>query len=275
MMDISVVTSGDAHIPAVGLGTWDLRRGTCVRMVEQALRLGYRHIDTAEMYGNEREVGEGLRASGISRDDVFITTKIWPDNLAPADLERSTKESLARLRLQHVDLLLIHWPSPRIPLADTIGALCRMKQAGFARYIGISNFTVPLIEEAVRLATEPLVTNQIEWHPYIDQSKVAAACRRHGLSVTAYSPIARGRAGDDAQLRLIGMHHGKTAGQVSLRFLIQEGAVVIPRTSKPERLKENMTIFDFELDPAEMDAIRGLAGERTRVVDWSGAPNWD
>ena len=275
MMDIPVVTAGGARIPAVGLGTWDLRRGTCVRMVEQALRLGYRHVDTAEMYGNEREVGEGLRASGISRDDVFITTKVWPDNLAPADLERSTKESLARLRLSHVDLLLIHWPSPRIPLADTIGALCRMKQAGFARHIGISNFTVPLIEEAVRLATQPLVTNQIEWHPYIDQSKVAAACRRHGLSVTAYSPIARGRAGDDAQLRLIGTHHHKTAGQVSLRFLIQEGAVVIPRTSKPERLKENMTIFDFELDPAEMDAIRKLADESARVVDWSGAPNWD
>jgi diketogulonate reductase-like aldo/keto reductase len=275
MMDIPVVTAGGARIPVVGLGTWDLRRGTCARVVEQALRLGYRHIDTAEMYGNEREVGEGLRASGISRENVFITTKVWPDNLAPADLERSTKESLARLRLSHVDLLLIHWPSPRIPLPDTMGALCRMKQAGFARHIGISNFTVPLIEEAVRLATEPLVTNQIEWHPYIDQSKVVAACRRHGLSVTAYSPIARGRAGDDAQLQRIGMRHGKTAGQVSLRFLIQEGAIVIPRTSKLERLKENMTIFDFELDRAEMDAIRKLADEATRVVDWSGAPNWD
>jgi diketogulonate reductase-like aldo/keto reductase len=275
MMDIPVVTAGGARIPVVGLGTWDLRRGTCARVVEQALRLGYRHIDTAEMYGNEREVGEGLRASGISRENVFITTKVWPDNLAPADLERSTKESLARLRLSHVDLLLIHWPSPRIPLPDTMGALCRMKQAGFARHIGISNFTVPLIEEAVRLATEPLVTNQIEWHPYIDQSKVVAACRRHGLSVTAYSPIARGRAGDDAQLQRIGMRHGKTAGQVSLRFLIQEGAIVIPRTSKLERLKENMTIFDFELGRAEMDAIRKLADEATRVVDWSGAPNWD
>ena len=275
MMNIPVVTAGNARIPAIGLGTWDLRRGTCTRMVEQALRLGYRHIDTAEMYGNEREVGEGLRASGISRNDVFITTKVWPDNLAPADLENSTKESLARLRLSHVDLLLIHWPSQRVPLPDTIGALCRMKQAGFARHIGISNFTVPLIAEAVRLATEPLVTNQIEWHPYIDQSKVVASCRRHGLSVTAYSPIARGRAGGDAQLRRIGMHHGKTAGQVSLRFLIQEGAVVIPRTSKLERLKENMAIFDFELDPAEMDKLRQLADGGARVVDWSGAPNWD
>src|SRR5262249_44625704 len=153
---------------------------------------------------------------------------------------------------------LIHWPSPRIPLAETIGALCRMKQAGFTRHIGISNFTVPLIAKAVRLATEPLVTNQIEWHVYLDQSQVVAACRRHGMSVTAYSPIARGRAGNDAQLQRIGAHHGKTASQVSLRFLIQEGAVVIPRTSRLERLKENMAIFDFELDPAEMDEIRKL-----------------
>jgi len=269
------VEAKGARIPAVGLGTWDLRGRTCAKMVEQALRLGYRHVDTAEMYGNEREVGEGLRASGINRDDVFITTKVWPNNLAPADLARSTEESVARLRLSHVDLLLIHWPSPRIPLAETMGALCRMKQAGFARHIGISNFTVPLIEEAVRLATEPLVTNQIEWHPYLDQSKVVAACRRHGLAVTAYSPIARGRAGDDAQLRRIGTHHGKTAAQVSLRFLIQKGAIVIPRTSKLERLKENIAIFDFELDPSEMDEIRKLVDEPTRAVDWSGAPNWD
>jgi len=274
-MDIPVVTSGGARIPVIGLGTWDLRGRICARAVEQALRMGYRHIDTAEMYGNEHEVGEGLRASGIRRDDVFITTKVWPDHLAPAAFERATKESLVRLRLSEVDLLLIHWPNPRIPLAETIGALCRMKQVGFARHIGISNFTVPLVEEVMRLATEPLVTNQIEWHPYLDQSKVVAACRRHGLSVTAYSPIARGRAGNDAQLRRIGMHHHKTAGQVSLRFLIQEGAIVIPRTSRRERLEENIAIFDFELDPAEIDEIREFAHPRGRVVDWAGAPNWD
>jgi 2,5-diketo-D-gluconate reductase B len=275
MMDIPVVTSGGARIPAIGLGTWDLRGRTCARMVELALRLGYRHIDTAEMYDNEREVGEGLRASGIRRDDVFITTKVWPDHLAAAQLQRATKESLARLRLADIDLLLIHWPNPRIPLAETMGALCRMKQAGFTRHIGISNFTVPLIEEAVRLATEPLVTNQIEWHPYLDQSKVVAACSRHGLAVTAYSPIARGRAGNDAKLLRIGMHHGKTPAQVSLRFLIQEDAIVIPRTSRRERLEENMAIFDFELGPAEMDEIRRLARGGGRVVDWSGAPEWD
>ena len=274
-MDIAVVTAAGARIPAIGLGTWDLRGRICARVVEQALRLGYRHIDTAEMYGNEREVGEGFRASGMKRDDVFITTKVWQDHLSPPEFARATKDSLVRLRLSDVDLLLIHWPSPRIPLAETIGALCRMKEEGFARHIGISNFTVPLIAEAVKLTTEPLVTNQIEWHPYLDQSKVVAACRHHGLSVTAYSPIARGRAGTDAQLRLIGMHHRKSAGQVCLRFLIQEGAIVIPRTSKPERLAENVAIFDFDLAPPEMEEIRRLAHPRGRIVNWSGSPNWD
>jgi 2,5-diketo-D-gluconate reductase B len=274
-MAIPFVEANGARIPAIGLGTWDLRGRTCARVIEQALRLGYRHIDTAEMYGNEREIGEGLRASAVRRDNVFVTTKVWQDHLAPRELERATKESLARLRLSDVDLLLIHWPSQRVPLAETMGALCRMKEVGFARHIGISNFTVPLMEEAVKLATAPLVTNQIEWHPYLGQSKIVAACRRHGLSVTAYSPIARGRAVSDKVLRLIGLHHRKSAGQVSLRFLVQEGAIVIPRTSKLERLEENMTIFDFELDAAEMDEIRALANPRGRIVDWSGSPNWD
>jgi len=271
----SANTVGSAHIPALGLGTWDLRGRTCARVVEQALRLGYRHIDTAEIYGNEREVGEGLRGSGIDREQVFITTKVWQEHLAPREFERAAKESLAKLRLSDVDLLLIHWPNARVPLAETIGALCRMKSQGFARNIGVSNFTVPLVEQAAKLATEPLANNQIEWHPYLDQSKVIAASRRHGLAITAYSPIARGRAGDDNVLRLIGMHHRKTAAQVSLRFLIQEGAIVIPRTSKLERLEENMAIFDFTLDPGEIDEIRKLANPRGRIVDWPGSPNWD
>jgi 2,5-diketo-D-gluconate reductase B len=269
------VEANGARIPALGLGTWQLRGDVCIEMVEQALRLGYRHIDTAEMYGNEEEVGEGLRASGVPRDEVFITTKVWPEHLAPAALERATKDSLARLCLDHVDLLLIHWPNPRIPLPGTMAALCRMREAGLARNIGISNFTVPLIEEAVRLATAPLVTNQIEWHPFLDQARVAAACRRHGLAVTAYSPIARGRAAADGTLARIGKRHGKTAGQVSLRFLLQEGAVVIPRTSHRARLAEKMAVFDFALDAAEMGEVRGLARKGGRVVDWGGAPEWD
>ena len=266
------VEARGARIPALGLGTWDLRGGACARLVEQALRLGYRHIDTAEIYGNEREVGGGLRASGIARDEVFITTKVWRDHLAAREFERAAKESLARLRLSDVNLLLIHWPNPRIPLAETMGALCRMKQQGLARNIGVSNFTVPLIEQAVQLATEPLVNNQIEWHPYLDPSKVVAASRRHGLAVTAYSPIARGRAGDDKDLRLLGMQHRKSAAQICLRFLVQEGAIVIPRTSKLERLRENMAIFDFALDAGEMDEIRKLANPR-KISDGHKSPD--
>ena len=272
---VPCVEANGARIPALGLGTWELRGRDCARAVEAALRLGYRHIDTAEMYGNEEAVGQGLRAAGVPRDEVFVTTKVWPDNLAPRDLERAAAKSLSRLRLDSVDLLLIHWPNPRIPLPGTIAALCRMQQTGRAGNVGVSNFTVGLIEEAVRLAPVPLVTNQIEWHPWIDQSKVVAACRRHGLAVTAYSPIARGRAAGDAVLAAIGARHGKSAGQVCLRFLLQQGAIVIPRTSRPERLKENMEVFDFELQAEEVAEIRGLGRASGRMVDWPGAPDWD
>jgi 2,5-diketo-D-gluconate reductase B len=269
------VEANGARIPIIGLGTWELRGRTCARAVEQALRLGYRHLDTAEMYDNEREVGEGLRASGVKRDEVFITTKVWPSHFAPRELERAAKESLARLRLSHVDLLLLHWPSEQVPLAETMPALCKMKTAGMARHIGISNFTVALVREAVRLSSEPLVTNQIEYHPYLDQSKVIAACRAHGLSITAYSPLARGQASKDKVLRRIGEAHGKSAGQVALRWLVQQEIVAIPRSSKVERLSENIAVFDFELTPAEMDEIFALAHPRGRVVDWSGGPRWD
>jgi 2,5-diketo-D-gluconate reductase B len=260
------VEANGARIPVIGLGTWDLRGRTCARVVEQALRQGYRHIDTAEMYENEREVGEGLRASGVKRKDVFVTTKIWPTHFAPLDLERAVKDSLARLRQTDVDLLLLHWPNPRIPLSETIGMLCRMKQHGFAQHIGVSNFTVPLLEEAMKYSTEPLVTNQIEWHPYRDQSEIVAACRERGISVTAYSPIARGKATQDRVLAKIGKAHHKTAGQVSLRFLVQEGAIVIPRTSKVERLAENFAIFDFELTNSEMAEIRKLGAAQRSVI---------
>src|SRR5215470_15760152 len=228
--DMQVVEANDARIPLLGLGTWDLRGRTCARVVEQALRLGYRHIDTAEMYDNERDVGEGLRASGVDRNEVFVVTKVWPSHFAPRELERSAKESLARLRLANVDLLLLHWPNPQIPLADTIGALCKAKQAGLTRHIGVSNFTVVLIEEASRVANEPLVCDQVELHPYLDQSKVIAACRAHALAVVASSPIARGNAKNDAVLARIGRGHGKTAAQVSLRFLVQQRVAAIPRT---------------------------------------------
>ena len=271
------VKAGGATIPLLGLGTWDLRGRTCVRIVEQVLRLGYRHIDTAEMYDNERDVGEGLRASGVKRSDVFVTTKIWPDHFAPRELERAARESLSRLRLQEVDLLLLHWPNPRVALADTLGALAKVKREGLTRHIGVSNFTVALIEQAVALTTEPLVCNQIEYHPFLDQSKVIAACRKHDMAVVAYSPIARGKAGGDRVLAKIAAAHHKTAAQVSLRFLVQQNVVVIPRTSKTDRLSENAAIFDFQLSAREMTEIAALGRRDGRIIDWSysGPANWD
>jgi 2,5-diketo-D-gluconate reductase B len=272
-----VVEAHGARIPLVGLGTWDLRGRTCARMVEEALRVGYRHVDTAELYDNEHEVGEGLRSSGVDREEVFVTTKVWPSHFAARELERAAKESLTRLKLAPVDLLLLHWPNPRIALRETIGALCKVKRAGLARHIGVSNFTVALIEEAVGLADEPLVCNQIEVHPFIDQSKVIATCARHGMAVVAYSPVARGGVKRDKVLAKIGAAHDKTAAQVALRFLVQQGIVVIPRTSRVERLKENLAIFDFALSKAEMAEIARLAHRGGRIVDYaySGSPEWD
>ncbi len=185
-----VVEANGARIPAIGLGTSELRGRICARVVEQALKLGYRHIDTAQAYENEREVGEGLRASGIKRDELFVTTKVWTTHFAPHDLERSAKESLVKLRLHEVDLLLLHWPNPQVPLQETLGALAHVKAIGLAKHIGVSNFTVALIEEAVRTCPEPLVCDQVEYHPYLDQAKVRESCARNGMALVAYSPIA-------------------------------------------------------------------------------------
>jgi diketogulonate reductase-like aldo/keto reductase len=269
------IEANGARIPAIGLGTWQLDGAACTHIVSEALRAGCRHIDTASMYGNEAEVGEGLRASGIAREEVFLTTKVWQDALRANDFRRSVERSLKAFKLPHVDLLLIHWPNPRVPLAETIGALCAVKRDGLARHVGVSNFTVTLVEEAVRLAGEPLVTNQIEVHPFLDQSKVIEACARHGISVTAYCPLARGSAAQDRVLERVGKRHGKSAAQVSLRYLVQRGVIPIPRTAKPERLKENLAIFDFALDDAEMAQIDRLSNPRGRVVSWGGSPAWD
>lgn len=261
-------------IPIIGLGTWALRGRECARITEQAIRIGYRHIDTAQMYDNEREVGEGVRASG-KRAEVVVTTKVQPTFLAPHDLERSVKESLSKLRLDVIDLLLIHWPNPRVPLSETLGAMAKMKHEGYAKQIGVSNFTVALLEEANRLSSEPLVCDQIECHPFLDQDKVIAACRSHEMAVVAYSPIARGGAKGNEVLERIGTAHGKTAAQVCLRWLTQQGIVVIPRTSKVERLQENFDIFDVDLSDAEMKEIAGLVRQGGRIVDWTWSPKWD
>ena len=269
------VEANGARIPAIGLGTWELRGRACARLVEQALRLGYRHIDTAQVYDNEREVGEGLRASGVKRDEIFLTTKIWTSHFAPNDLERSAKESLARLRLTDVDLLLLHWPNPQVPLPETLGALARVKRLGLSRHIGVSNFTVALIEQAVAACPEPLVCDQVEYHPYLDQAKVKDACIRHGMALVAYSPIAKGRVKNDRALARIGDRHRKSPAQVCLRWLVQQNVSAIPRTSKLERLSENIDIFDFELSDQDMDEISAMGGAAGRLTNYGFAPKWD
>ena len=269
------VEANGAKIQAIGLGTWELRGRACARMVEQALKLGYRHIDTAQVYENEREVGEGLRMSGDRRDDVFVTTKGWTTHFAPNDLVRSTKESLAKLRLSEIDLLLLHWPNPQVPLSETLGALARVKQLGLARHIGVSNFTVALIEEAVAACPEPLVCDQVEYHPYLDQTKVSEACARHGMAVVAYSPVAKGRIKNDQALKRIGERYRKTSAQICLRWLVQQNVAAIPRTSKLERLSENIEIFDFELSDADMREISEMGSANRRLTDFAFAPKWD
>jgi diketogulonate reductase-like aldo/keto reductase len=269
------VEANGARIPSIGLGTSELPGRTCARIVEQALRLGYRHIDTAQAYHNEREVGEGLRSSHIRRDDVFVTTKVWTTHFAPNDLLRSAKESLVRLRMPEVDLLLLHWPNAHVPLAETLGALAQAKHLGLARHIGLSNFTVALIEQAVTLCPEPLVCDQVEYHPYLDQTKVRDTCAQAGMAVVAYSPIAKGHVKSDAALTRIGAAHRKSAAQVCLRWLAQQNVVAIPRTSKIERLSENIEIFDFELTDAEMVEISAMATDGGRLTDFGFAPKWD
>jgi diketogulonate reductase-like aldo/keto reductase len=276
---MDVVEANGAKVPAIGLGTMTLQGEVCVEAVKAALRLGYRHIDTAERYRNEAEVGEGLRQglreAGLKREDVFVTTKVYHDKLAPADFERSFDDSLAKLDLPWVDLLLIHWPNPAVPLADTLAVLCRAKREGRARHVGVANFTTALLRDAVKLASEPLVTNQIEVHPFLDQGKVLAACRAEGLAVTAYCPLGRGKVPGNEVLARIGKAHGKSASQVALRYLVQQNIVPIPRTANPDHLAANLAVFDFKLSDAEMAEIGKLKQAGARVVDPPHAPKWD
>jgi diketogulonate reductase-like aldo/keto reductase len=276
---MNVVEANGAKIPAIGLGTMTLKGDVCVDAVKTALQLGYRHIDTAERYGNEREIGQGLaqglRAAGLAREDVFVTTKVYYDKLAPADFQRSFDESLQKLDLPFVDLLLIHWPNSNVPLAQTLAVLCRAKRDGRAKHVGVANFTTALLQDAVKLSSEPLATNQIEVHPFLDQSKVLAATRSHGLSVTAYCPLARGKLPDNAVLDRIGKAHGKQSSQVALRYLVQQGIIPIPRTANPDHLAANLAVFDFRLSEAEMNEIDKLRSPAGRVVDPPHAPQWD
>ncbi len=271
------VVANGASIPALGLGTWTLKGDACAEIVDHALKTGYRHLDTAAMYGNEDAVGAGLRASGIARDDVFVTTKVWWTNLSEKDLRKSAENSLRLLGLDQVDLLLIHWPNDSIPLAESIGALNRVKTDGLARHIGVSNFTTRHLSEAIRLSEAPLVANQVENHPYLDQSRVYRACRDAGMAMVSYCPLYRGGTlFEELAVRDAAARHGKTPGQIVLRWHVQQdGVVAIPRTTKTARLAENFAIFDFTLSDDEMAAISALAGKGARLCDYDFSPEWD
>lgn len=271
------VEASGASIPALGMGTWTLEGEACAELVAGALAVGYRHVDTASAYRNEKAVGEGLRASGIGRDDIFVTTKVWWTDLAPDDLMRSAETSVARLGIDAVDLLLIHWPNPAIPLEGTIAALNEAKKRGLARHIGVSNFPIALLARAIALSEAPLVANQVEHHPYLDQRKVYAACRNAGAAMVSYCPLHRGgELLNEAVVVEAAAAHGKTPGQVVLRWHVQQdGVVAIPRTSRKARLAENFDVFDFALTAAQMRAISALRGGGNRICDYAFSPDWD
>jgi 2,5-diketo-D-gluconate reductase B len=269
------VEAHGARIPQIGLGTMTLTGEAGVRAIKTALELGYRHLDTAAHYGNEKENGEALRASGVNRNDVFITTKVRQDDAMPDAFARIVDQSLANLQLSQVDLLLIHWPSKTVPLHLTIGALCKAKKEGKTKHVGVSNFTTALLEEAWKATSEPLVCNQIEVHPFINQDKVITDCKKRGMAVEAYAPIARGKVPGAAALENIGKAHGKSAAQVSLRYLVELGLIPLPRSTSAAHLKENIEVFDFKLSPAEMAELKKLNATNMRVVNPPHAPVWD
>jgi 2,5-diketo-D-gluconate reductase B len=264
-----------AEMPTIGLGTSGL--GDCSEIVATALALGYRHIDTAWKYGSERGVGEGIRASRLPREEIFLTTKVSHEYLRADDFARSVDESLEALRVDFVDLLLVHWPNPEIPLAETIPALAKAKRQGLTRHIGVANFNIALLDEAIRLSPEPLVTLQGECHPYLDQRKLLEACRRRGLLFTAYCPLGRGRLLHDPMLADIAARKGKSVAQIALRWLLQQGNIIpIPRSSNSERLAENLDVFDFALTPNEVCRIDALKRAGGRIANPAGrAPVWD
>ena len=278
MSAIPHVTAHGASIPAIGLGTWLLKAADCEASVAAALASGYRHIDTAAMYGNEAAVGRGLKAGKVARQDIWVTTKVGADDIGAGNLERSAERSLKALQLDQVDLLLIHWPNPSIPLKDSIAALCNAKRRGLTRHIGVSNFPTAMMRAAAKHTTEPIVTNQVEYHPHLDQRKVFAEAKALGWSVTAYCPLGRGDVGGvlgEAAINDIAARKGKSPAQVVLRWHLQQGVIAVPKSATPSRIAENIQLSGFSLDATEMERIAALARPNSRIVTPAFAPNWD
>lgn len=264
------------QVPAIGFGTWPLKGDQCVDAVRMALDIGYRHIDTARMYGNETDVGRAAASSGIDRQDIFITTKIWPDDLAYADVILTVDDSLRNLGVDYIDLLLIHWPSKSIPLDETLRAFREVREIGKAKLIGVSNFNTALMTEAVKECGTDIACNQVEYHPFLSQNRVLRLAHQYGMMITAYMPLAKGKAAQHPTLIEIAESYKKTAAQVALRWLIQHGQLaVIPKAESESHCRENFAVTDFELTGQEMSRISALTAENDRIADFSLGPVWD
>jgi diketogulonate reductase-like aldo/keto reductase len=275
---LQVVSAFGANIPVLGFGTWNLSGADCSRSVADAIKIGYRHIDTAAGYRNEDKVGEGIRAGGVPRKDLFITTKVRPEDLDEKAFKASVQNSLKQIGVDQLDLVLIHWPSQVYSVAEIIGTLNAVKRAGWTRHIGVSNFPTKLLAEAWAATKEPLVTNQCEYHPYLNQDKLLAACREKGMIFTAYSPLGREIVLADSVINDIAKRKNKTPAQVVLRWAVQQDRVItIPKSRKDAHIRANFDIFDFALSDVEMAAISGLSRmHKHRVADpGSGGPVWD
>lgn len=274
---IPEISAAGVRIPKLGLGTWELRGQVCAEIVGAAIDAGYRLIDTAQGYDNEEAVGAGIGRAGVAREELFITTKVHPDRMGAEAMPRSVADSLEKLGTDYVDLLLLHWPNPNTPLVECIAALNAEFTSGRTRAIGLSNFTSKLLEQAWALTEVPFAAEQIEYHPYLDQSVMLDRLRRHEMAIMAYCPIALGRVVTDEMIGEIGAAHGRSAVQVALRWLVQqENVIAIPRTSKPERLAENLDVFTFELSDKEMAQLGNLVEPGFRLVNepqW--VPEWD
>lgn len=269
------ITIKDAKIPALGLGTFQLEGNTAHRMVTAALATGYRHIDTAQMYHNEDAVGKAIKESGVTREEVFLTTKVLPSNLAKKSFLPSVEESLRKLRTEYVDLLLIHWPNAEVPVEAYIDELVKAQEKGYTRYIGVSNHTISLLDKVLTTGAN-IITNQVEYHPFLDQDKLYDYLRSHYISLTAYSPVAHGKVVGNGTLKRIGEKYGKNEVQITLRWLLQqEDVLAIPRTSKESHLQSNFNVFDFELTQEEVRQIDQLKQENNRLINPSFAPDWD
>ncbi len=275
----NIRTAGRANIPVLGLGTWQSTGQDCIDVVSQALQMGYEHIDTAQAYSNEKEVGQGIKQSGVARDTFFLTTKIFPDDMKfePEKLKAAAKRSLDNLDTDYVDLLLLHWPDERVPLSETIPALCELQKQGLTRHIGVSNFNIANIIEAKKYADVPIVVNQVEFHPFIKQNSLQTFLNNHHILLEAYSPLARGDVFDNETIKEIADKHGATPAQVSLAWILSDKKrVAIPKTSNLDHLQGNLDALKLELSAEELEKIGSLArsdGRKIEHPDYS--PEWD